>query len=92
MNISEQNSDSDKSGGEQEALMIHGHQVFSDPANEADPNVMKPGKTKTKFSRYFFPVLDVLTHNFRRVLCCAYGIHSLNDNHLDFELISRLLI
>jgi len=46
-----QNSDSDKSGGEQETLMIHGHQVFSDPPNEADPNVIKPGKTKTKFNR-----------------------------------------
>ena len=49
--ISEQNSDSDKSGGEQETLMIHGHQVFSDPANEAEHGVMKPGKSKNKFSR-----------------------------------------
>ncbi|KAL5255040.1 hypothetical protein ACHWQZ_G014471 [Mnemiopsis leidyi] len=46
-----QNSDSDKSGGEQETLMIHGHQVFSDPGSEAEHGVMKPGKTKNKFSR-----------------------------------------
>jgi len=31
--------------------MIHGHQVFSEASSEAESGVIKPGKTRSKFSR-----------------------------------------
>ena len=34
--------------------MIHGHQVFSEASSEAESGVIKPGKTRSKFSRYLY--------------------------------------
>ena len=53
MTFSEQNSDSDKSGNEQDSsLIIHGHQVFQPEQPEASSDISKKTKIfKQKFSR-----------------------------------------